>query len=238
MDQLPKDWITQGLIDFEYKKYILLAYLKAARQSFSKVELYPFLGDLVQHYRHLLTIQESKSFLKESFPKELSLEDLNKLALRYKELVEDDGIMSEIQAIIDYALPQIKDSLEEGSAIYEYVEKQCEIAPVGVTPLYAKEGYLFVSQPPERETTIYRYQMSLYEDSNEEVRGLQTTYVEKVEKSRFMPYEVIKLLLVKKFKELPNPATFLALSRANFPESTTLMPIIKRLFMKHLSTVV
>lgn len=31
MDNLQKDWLTQGLIDFEYKKYVLLAYLNKAR---------------------------------------------------------------------------------------------------------------------------------------------------------------------------------------------------------------
>jgi hypothetical protein len=237
MEHLSKDWVTQGLIDFEYKKYVLLAYLKAVRSSFSRVELYPFLGDLVQHYRNLISIRENKLLLKDSFPKELSLEDLASLELTYKDIVNDDEVMGEIQAIIDYALPQLKESLEEGSSIYEYVETQCEIAPVGVTPLYANEGYLFVSQPPEKETTIYRYQMSLYEDTHENVRGLQTTYVEKREKSRFIPYENIKMELVKRFPEMPNPATFLALSRATFPESPTLMPVVKRLFMKHLAKV-
>ena len=78
-------------------------------------------------------------------------------------MIEDDGIMSELESIIDFALPQIKGSLQEGSVIYEYVESKCEISPVGVTPLYAKEGYLFVTQPPEKETNIYRYQVSIYE---------------------------------------------------------------------------
>ena len=28
MEKLSKDWLTQGLIDFEYKKYVLMAYLQ------------------------------------------------------------------------------------------------------------------------------------------------------------------------------------------------------------------
>ena len=49
MEKLSQDWLTQGLIDFEYKKYVLLAYLKTAKESFGRVELYPFLTDLVFH---------------------------------------------------------------------------------------------------------------------------------------------------------------------------------------------
>ena len=76
MEKLSKDWLTQGLIDFEYKKYVLLAYLKTVKQSFGKVELYPFLADLVLHYRNLTAVKENKALFRESFPKELSLEEI------------------------------------------------------------------------------------------------------------------------------------------------------------------
>jgi hypothetical protein len=132
MEQLSKDWLTQGLIDFEYKKYILLAYLKKVNSYFTRTELYPFLGDLVLHYRNLLAIKENKTILRDSFPKEISLEELNKLELTYKKIIEDDDIMTELESIIEFAIPKIKDSLQEGSVIYEYVESQCEISPVSL----------------------------------------------------------------------------------------------------------
>lgn len=235
MERLSKDWLTQGLIDFEYKKYLLLAYLQTVRKSFDRVELYPFMADLVFHYRNLLAVKENKTLIRESFPKEISLEDFNKLELSYRALIEDDTIMSELESIIEFAIPQIKDSLKEGSVIYEYVESQCEISPVGVTPLYANEGYLFVTQPPEKETTVYRYQMSIYEDSTEQLRSLNTQFLEVVDKSMMNTYERIKLDLIKRYKDMPNPAAFLLLSRTKFPFSETLMPVAKRLFVKHIS---
>jgi hypothetical protein len=57
MEKLSKDWLTQGLIDFEYKKYLLMAYLQTVKSSFGKVELYPFLADLVFHYRNLQAVK-------------------------------------------------------------------------------------------------------------------------------------------------------------------------------------
>ena len=66
MTELSKDWLTQGLIDFEYKKYILLAYLKNVRQNFQGQILYPFLSDLVFHYRNLLSIRENKQLIYEN----------------------------------------------------------------------------------------------------------------------------------------------------------------------------
>src|SRR5688500_3565641 len=235
MEKLSKDWLTQGLIDFEYKKYLLLAYLQSARKSFSKVELYPFLADLIFHYRNLMSVKENKTLIRESFPKEISAEEIKNLELRYRELVEDDAIMSELDAIIEFALPKIQESLKEGTVIYEYVESQCEISPVGVTPLYANEGYLFVTQPPARETNVYRYQVSIYEDSQEQLRSLNTQFVESLQKHRFYTYENIKLDLIKKYRDLPNPAAFLVTSKMKFPFIETFMPVAKRLFVKHLS---
>lgn len=235
MEQLSKDWLTQGLIDFEYKKYILLAYLKTVNESFGKSELYPFLADLVFHYRNLLAIKENKSLIRESFPKEISLEEFKKLELSYRKMVEDDDVMTELESIIEFAIPKIHSSLQDGSVIYEYVESQCEISPIGVTPLYAKEGYLFVSQPPEKETSVYRYQISIFEGSQEQLRSLNTEFVDRVEKKPLYTYERMKLDLLNRFKDLPNPATYLIFSKMKFPFLETLMPVAKRLFVKHIS---
>lgn len=236
MDQLQKDWLTQGLIDFEYKKYVLLAYLKTVKNSFGRVELYPFLGDLVSHYRNLIAVRENQALIRDSFPKEISLEELNKLELSYKKIVEDDKMMRELESIIEFAIPQIKNSLQEGSGIYDLVESQCEIAPVGVTPLYAREGYMFVTQPPEKETNVYRYQMTIFGQSHEQLRNLNTEFIECIPTTITNTYENIKLELVKRYREMPNPATYLILSKMKFPFTETLMPVAKRLFVKHISS--
>jgi hypothetical protein len=235
MENLKKDWLTSGLIDFEFKKYVLLAYLKRAKESFSRVELYPILSDLVFHYRNLHTLREHKALIYESFPKELSADSLQKLEVTYKKIIEDDAVMKEIESIIEFAMPQFKASLDEGSMIYEYVESQCELSPVGLTSLYANEGYLFISQPPQRETDVYRYQVSFFESANEAMRSLNTQYVMTTQRTFTNSYENIKLNLIKEFKQLPNPSAYLIISKLKFPYVQTLMPVAKRLLMKHIS---
>lgn len=235
MENLSKDWLTQGMIDFEYKQYQLLAYLKTVKDSFNRTELYPFMADLVFHYRNLVAVKENKALFQDSFPKEISLEEIKKLEISYRKMVDDDAVMAELETIIEFSIPKIKNSLQEGSVIYEYVESKCEIAPIGVTPLYAKEGYLFVTQPPEKETNVYRYQISIFEGSHEQLRGINTEFIESVEKNLVNTYENIKLGLVKRYRDLPNPAAYLILSKMKFPFTETLMPVAKRLFVKHIS---
>ena len=43
-DKLPNDWLTGGLLDAEYKQYILLAWLKRWEREFRDVKIYPALG--------------------------------------------------------------------------------------------------------------------------------------------------------------------------------------------------
>lgn len=235
MEKLPNDWLTQGLVDFEYKKYVLLAYLKTVRNYFNQVHLYPFLGDLVFHYRNLIAVRENQALIREQFPKEISVEEFKNLELSYRKLIEDDAVMSELESIVEFAIPKLKESLNEGSTIYEYVESKCEISPVGVTPLYANEGYLFVTQPPEKETNVYRYQISIFEGSQEQLRSLNTEFVYAVQKNLVNTYERMKLDLIRQFQDMPNPATYLIVSKMKFPFTETLMPVAKRLFVKHLS---
>jgi hypothetical protein len=235
MEKLKDNWLTEGLIDFEYKQYQLLAYFKSVKESFSRVELYPFLSDLVFHYRNLLLVKENKSFIMDAFPKELSPESLRNMELNYKKIVEDDAVMQEIESIIEYALPHFKNSLDEGSYIYEYVESKCEISPIGLTSLYAAEGYLFVTQPPEKETNIYRYQVSFFQQSNESFRGIHTHFLSTQARSLSNTYESIKLGLIRQYAELPNPSAYLVLSKIRFPVTQTLMPVAKRLLVKQIT---
>lgn len=233
--ELKENWLTDGLIDFEYKKYMLLAYLKKVKESFGRVELYPFLSDLVFHYRNLQAVKENKAMIYESFPKKLSVEKLENLKLNYKRIVEDDMVMKEIESIVAYSMPLMKSSLDEGAYIYEYVESQCEIAPVGLQSLAADEGYLFIAQPPQTETSIYRYQITIFDNSVEKFRGIHTHFVYTETKGLANTYEMIKLNLIKKFSDLPNPATYLVVSKLNFPFDSTLMPVAKRMLVKQIA---
>lgn len=235
METLKDNWLTEGLIDLEYKKYVLLAYLRTVRQSFGRVELYPYLADLVFHYNNIVALKGNKSLIFDSFPKELSLENLKTLELNYRKMIEDDVVMQEIESIMEFALPQFRESMDEGAAIYEFVESKCELSTVGVVPLYAQEGYMFITQPPGHETHVYRYQTTVYQSSSEQMRGLQTQLIYSTEYTFSNTFEQMKLSLIRQYADLPNPAAFLVVSKMNFPYLQTLVPVAKRLLVKHLS---
>ena len=212
-----EDWLTEGLIDFEYKKYIVLSYLSKVKSAFNKTELYPFLAELVNHYRYLLSIKENSALINETFP------------------LEEDTVIKELEAIISFAIPEFKSSLDDGAQIYDFVESNCEISPIGLSSLYGHEGYVFLSQPPDSETNVYRYQLTFFEQSNESMPGLHMQYIKTTTRSIANTYEHIKLQLIREFSALPNPAVYLIHSKMRFPYVQTLVPVAKRLLIKKIA---
>ncbi len=235
MEQLRHDWLTEGLIDFEYKKYILLAYLKDIRKRFDLNQLYPFMSDLVFHYRNILKVKESKKLMYENFPKTLSKADFKKLEIVYKKVVKDGEVMKALDDIITYALPKIQSTLDEGKEIHDFVEENIEIIPVGLSPIYEKEGYLLINQDNTSDVSVYRYQVTLFEHAEERYRSMTTEFLKHDMKDISRTYESIKIDLIKQFTELPNPATYLALSKLRFPINETLLPVAKRMLVKTIS---
>ncbi len=237
MKKLDQHWLTQGIIDFEYKKYMLMSYFQEVSKSFGSVRLYPALSDLVFHYQNLVTVKQNKQLLYENFPKEISRSDFKKLTLVYKELILDDKIMTELEDILSYAIPEFKKHLEEGKDIYQYIEQNIDISPVGITPLRNEEGYVFLRMPNVRDTDIYEYQVSIFESAKEKYRGIHMRHVESIKKSLGFTYETMKIDLIRRHGKLPNPATYLIESRVNCPVEETLLPVAKRLLMKHIGTM-
>ena len=72
MKSLSQTWFADGYIDFELKKYTLLAYLQEINKCFNENKLYPQLADLIFHYNNLVAFRENKKYLQEQFPKRLT----------------------------------------------------------------------------------------------------------------------------------------------------------------------
>ena len=236
MKQLSKDWLVEGHIDFEYKKYILLGYLRSIRNNFNLNKLYPFLSDLIFHYQNLVALKNKKKEYADFFPKSISEADLRKLEFIYKKVVEDDDIMSELEAIIDFAEPAMKKHLEEGKEIYEFVEEHMEIEPIGLSPLYVDEGYMLVNRVDRSETKAYQFKMSIFQGADEEFRSLNTTYVDSFTNQLGVSFENLKVKLARKNKDLPNPATYLITEKAQFPFESTTLPVAKRMLVRYIVT--
>ncbi len=234
MEKLSADWFLEGTLDFEYKKYLLLAYLQHINKEFSEVRLYPAFADLIRHYKNLNSFREQKQSLFRQFPSSLSMEDFQQMKLSYDPQLEDDEILQEIEEIIEYALPAFKSSLSEGKEIFEFIDEQIQIEPIGVTPLYRKEGYILLRVEPRKTIKAFEYKVIFFENTDANFYGISFEYLDSFRLSIVDTYEAIKKNLIDSYNKLPNPATWLLHVVNPFPEEAALIPVAKRKMLAYL----
>ena len=236
MKKLSSNWLTRGLIDFEYKKYELLAYLRDVGKEFSQSKLYPFLGDLIFHYNNIISLKNNKQSWFQQFPETIKGIDMKKLMVSYEKIINDDELMKELEEIIDFAIPKIKDAVSEGAEIYEYIESQVDLTPIGLSPIYKDEGYVFILESPKKKVKVFRYALKFFESSSEKYRGIETQFIIENPYVRFSNLKNDKIKLAKKYQDLPNPATYLLTSKGSFPFEETLLPVAKRFLVRYISS--
>ena len=233
MTKLSSQWLTDGILDFEYKKYVLLAYLKHVRGEFKNQMLFPHLPHVKEHYQSSVTFKKSQDSLRTRFPKDLTGIDPVRLRLLYKEIYEDDPHLEEVNEILSFAISQFSGVIQEGQARYDDVAAGLHISPVGIVPLRTDEGYLFIYRRLSRETSIFRYQATLFDARKERI--VQTYPIESVRKSYYTTFENLKVELTRKYTHLPNPATYMVESPREYPLNETLLPIASQLMVRYMN---
>ena len=235
MESLNRNWLTEKHIDFEYKKYLLLAYLKKVSESFVENKLYPHLSQLIDHYRNLISVRSGKQELYEQFTERMTSADFQNFKLIYEKIVEDSKVMKEIEATVNFSIPKFEQYLNEGKEIYEFIESHIEIIPIGIVPLHTDEGYMFLKNSGKSETNVYEYKITFFKNADEKLRAINTNYLCSYKDSAANTFENIKAELVKYHKKLPNPATYAVESKLVIPIQETFLPMAKRIIVKYVA---
>ncbi|MBX7243800.1 MAG: hypothetical protein K1X92_18815 [Bacteroidia bacterium] len=234
MKQLTENWFVSGLIDPEYKRYVLLAYLQEIEREFAALRLYPPYADLTRHYQNLISFRNEKLRMDNTFPKIIDKEAFQAFSLRLIPTLETEGIMKEVEEIVEYSIPALEAKLNEGKEIYRHIDRQIVIEPIGVLPLYRLEGYLLITTAGVRVVKAFQYKIRFYE--NVGVNDFGISLEEKMEFTHSLScsYEQMKMQLYRLHTDLPVPATYLISTEMTVPESPTLIPVVKRKFLNYM----
>ena len=205
MERLRPGWFLHGLWDEEYQRYRLLAYLRHVQAAFFAQRLYPPLSDLIESYEELRSLAQAQQTT-------AALEDSTDTLYR----------------IIQFAIPKLEESIQEGQQIYDLIARHLQVEVVGLIPLYKAEGYLFLRRGGEKVVRAYRYEIRPIQDKE----GLVGIRLELVEEFVFSilatPFTILRERLLKAHKDLPTPLTLVVESPLEVPLQETLLPIIKR----------
>jgi len=229
MKKLQPDWFTQNWLDAEYQKYVVMAYLQAVRQNFEADKLCPDLPDLRGHYADGVRFSAGKDMLNAAFPRRVSGVTGPPPRIEYKSEVADPAYMTEMDAIMEFALPRFQALLAEGQQRWADIAGSLTLAPVGLMPLHPQEGYLLLYATNRSEAQVYQFSLTLYSDHEPGGRIVQLRYVEAVRTSLVNTFETIKLDLIRRHRQLPNPATYRLETTRTYPVPETLLPIARQL---------
>lgn len=231
---LSDNWFMEGYVDFELQKYRLLAYLQEVKRHFNQTKLYPQLSDLVTHYNNLISFRKNKQLLQRNFPRKINHINPNKLEIVYERILADSNLMSELEEITEFALSEMEVTVHEGTDLYEIIEKQMRVEPVGIMPIYKNEGYLLIKYLRDTDVKVYNYIVTLFEHKDAKYKGIKLEYIDIRTKNYANTYEQIKLDLIRDIRILPNPAVYKIEYPLSIPYNETLLPVAKRVLVKML----
>ncbi len=236
MSCLTENWLIEGLSDYEYKKYLFLAFMQKQGKELQDKRLYPALSELIAQHQYMSSLKVMKEKLQAEFPKKLTGIDYEKLALVFEENEHDSLELETIQALIDFALPKVEHEIRVGKDIYLDTENKLTIEPIGIMPIRKFDGFLFIKPVGDRVVQLYQYQLSAIQLAGESFKGIYLHYLDTFVKRVSETFESLKLQLIKKHQMKFIPATYLVEYTAMYPYQETILPIAKRKMMGYLAT--
>ncbi len=229
MSKLSLDLFTSGSQDPETRQYLVLQGLKEHYERFSHNRLYPDLAELIQLAESLEAVIQSHEDLQKHLPKSITDLDMDQKKVVTQPAAGEFPELARIIDFINWALPLVRKAIDEGTTIYNFVDQHISIEEVGIMPVYRQEGYWFVPDLKAELLHLLRYEIALFSSSSERYRTLKTMLLESVEEGavKHSP-ESVKLSLMEKYHDLPNPATYACQVDIDFPYHETILPVAKR----------
>ena len=230
-----RGWLTEGLLDAEYKEYMLLAWLQKVKAELRGTKLYPALAEVIRKHRELSLIQEGLEKGREQGPVEGI--DFAKMQLLRSRMNGHSDLVNYLEDLIGRALPHLSETMQEGKSLYDLIDSRIEFTPIGVQPLHVREGYLLVTHGAshERQLMAYRYTQSRVKRDGDAFLELSLKCVESRQLSRMETTEAIKWTLIRRHRDLPQPATFHVHMEWNIPVDSTLLPIARRRLLREIA---
>ena len=223
MIELSPTWLTDGLIDFEYKQYIILDYLQKVEKEFESYRLYPYFSDLIFHYDNAKQLKNKESLTNTQFPSKLIGVDIDNFEMKYEILTEEEEFNDELELCLDFAIKSIKPSLMLGKTLFDKVKNDISIKHIGLELSDGTSGYFMIDID---RIHVYEYHMSN--------KNMKTKLVRVYPKDLGLTYQSIRLDLVES-SNITLPSVYLVVSEYPYPLEETLLPVTKRLLIREIS---
>lgn len=235
MKKLSPTWLTDGPIDYEYNKYVLLDYMQYVDEDINKKKIYPHLIDLQNHYDQLIQLKHKKMVMDNSFKKELIGFDFTEYNLKYKELVNDNIHLNHLEKTINFALPKITKTINRISDLQDHIRSRLSVTQIGMTASYISEGFLFI---PKNKIYVYEYKINIVVGAQYDAfdaskyKDLEVKLVGKYDKN--ISYQDIKLEVTRHYDTFIHAAAYAVETPIRLPLKETYLPLAKKALINYL----
>jgi hypothetical protein len=167
--------------DTEITTYKILGTLKEYLSNIRKYKLYPGLSELIGLVVRLENLRKSISKPENSdddlviLDEEISILGELHPAEDYIEEVDDSS------DYINWVISQINPILQEGIAVYEFVDQNMELKLINGDPHYKKEGYLIIPDNNEIVFNIYKFNSAPFKSDNYPERSIKTEFIQSIQ---------------------------------------------------------
>ncbi|PID62967.1 MAG: hypothetical protein CR986_00630 [Ignavibacteriae bacterium] len=236
METLNMNTFIKAAEDVELSKYKVLSILKEYTTDLHKNKLYPALSKLISIKNELELFAEQLVMFDAEFVMNLNYADFEEDFDISETISYDEDSLNIVAEFINWALPEIKAAINEGKAIFDFVDEEIKLNEIGTVPNYKNDGYFFIPDHRNNLLKIYQFEMSLFSTQMNPLRTLKTKLVDLISldiPEAKSPYE-IKHNLIKKFTNIPNPVCFNFETDLDFPFVETMLPVAKRKLVKAL----
>ncbi|MFZ5554719.1 MAG: hypothetical protein ACOZCO_16510 [Bacteroidota bacterium] len=229
---LGKNWFIEPSIDFELKKYVLLAWLQQGEKNVKDQKIYPFYSDLEEHLEELKKFRQEKNDQQGNWKKEIESIQGDPPKIIYKKHPADDSLLQEVEMIIDYSVGNMEQNLREVENLHRKIRYDIRVFPVGIIPVYLKEGYFFLLNADEIKVYDYSFQ-SVYNSARS--FSIQASHIGDYRFSFSTTLENIKTEVTRLHEKYTVPATFVFESRLKLPVEETFLPIAQEMLLEILA---
>jgi hypothetical protein len=162
------DWIIQQPIDFEYKQYLILDYVKKAEEKLERIELYPTFQELSLLYSSAQRVVDHGQFITlkrepEEVDDEILIIDLIYNTIR----VKDDEEGKEIVKCAEYASEKFKDLFMIAKSLWSIVNESISLE-ITNDMKRADGGWGYFYFIYKDELFVYQYNIGLIVPNSEQ----------------------------------------------------------------------
>jgi hypothetical protein len=180
MENLSINTILNQEEDSELTTYKILGTLKVYLSSIRKYKIYPALSELVGIAVRLESLKKSIAKAKNSDDDLIILsEEISMFGDLHPE-EEYSKEADDISDFINWVISQINPILEEGIAVYDFVDQNMDLKLIKGDSFNKQEGYLIIPDNKTLVFNIYRFDCLLFNSESNPERSIKTEFIQSI----------------------------------------------------------